>query len=103
MLRLLPVVQEEAAIVSAKRVASNEAASAAEWAPEVVPPCLAEVIAIGQGRAGNHSKTSRDRLQRQIIVRWRLGLEFLAKIAHQQVGLGKQVGAEVIGVCGQVF
>ena len=101
VLQLLPVVEKEAAVVSAVGESADEAAAAAKRTAEVVPPGLAEVEAIGQRRSRNRPIASVDRLQRQRLVGdWLIG-ELVMQIRHQAMSFGHQSRAETIWTLSQ--
>src|SRR5437868_7361025 len=93
MLQLLPIEEEEPSIVGPEAEPGDGAAASSEWTAEVVPPCLAEVEAVGQGGTGDCSVSCVDGLRTQLRAVLR-PVEFGVKIGYQKVSLREQAGAE---------
>ena len=103
MLHLLPVVEEEPAMVSAQGESGDGAAASTQRAAKVVPPCLTEVEAVRKGRTCNRSIARIDRFQRQRLIGNRFVCQFVVKIGHQAVRFGQQACAVVILSVGQLL
>ena len=74
VLEFVAVVEEEAAVVGAEGISGDDAGAATEGAAEVVPPGLAEVVAIGEGGAGDGADAGVDGFQVEGLVgRWVAG------------------------------
>src|SRR5947208_8384762 len=92
MLKLFAGVEEEPTIVGASGEASDKAGAAAKRTAEVVPPCLAEVEAVGERGAGDGSITCVDGLEGEFLVRRGLLRQLEVKIGHEAARLADEPG-----------
>ena len=103
MLEFVAVVEEEASVVGAEGVSGDGAGTATEGSAEVVPPGLAEVVAIGEGGAGDGSDAGVDGFEVEGLIGGWVASQLEVEVVHEATAFSEEGGAEGVGGAGEVF